>query len=111
MQTANTYQTPAAPISAAVAEPHIVTANTYFWRPAGTADGRRANEERRQTEVAAWLRSLGFEVVRSGDVVRGSRGEIAVEFYYRESTANVYKSFAVTRDGRRSNITLLRKLG
>lgn len=90
-------------------EPQILTANTYFWSPSGNASGRRANEERRQNEVAEFFQAIGMSVERSGDNVIGKAGAIEVVFHYSESCNNVYKSLSVTNGGKRSNIKLLRK--
>ena len=95
-------------------EPSILTANTYFWTAACNASSRRRNEERKQTEVANYLSALGFSVVRSGDNVTGTlltaKGEVRVVFHYSESCKNVYKSLSVTRGGKNSNITTIRKI-
>lgn len=86
--------------------PRILRANTYFWRPGGSAANRRSNEANRLSEVARWCERLGLEVERkSGEVIATSEdGEIEVYFSYTESCKNVYRHFQVTRFGRRSNI-------
>ena len=38
--------------------PMVVTANVYFWRPAGKADGRRSNEKRRQAEINGFCEAV-----------------------------------------------------
>lgn len=91
-------------------EPSILTANCYFWKPSFTAPGRRRNEERHQSEVAAWFKSIGMTVEVSGTTVYACVGEIIACFSYSESCKNCYKSLDITRVGKRSNITLLRKL-
>ena len=40
--------------------PDIITANTYFWTPGGSASSRRSNERRRTAEGIEWLESNGF---------------------------------------------------
>jgi hypothetical protein len=40
--------------------PAILTANTYFWNPAGSAQQRRNNETRRLLEVQDFLSAIGF---------------------------------------------------
>lgn len=35
--------------------PYVLTANTYFWRPAGNAAGRRYNEEKREREIESFM--------------------------------------------------------
>lgn len=62
--------------------PRIVTANTYFWTPAGNASGRRSNERRREAEIEDFA-SL-FDTVPT----------ITVEGSYRETCGNVYKSMS-----------------
>jgi len=80
--------------------PSILTANTYFWRPAGSASGRRANERRRHAEVAAFV-TAHETALQAADVT--------IDFDYSESCRNVYKHCRVTRNGRRSNIMAVRK--
>ncbi len=96
--------------STQTSEPRILSANTYFWASSGSASTRRRNEERHQAEVAAYFERLGMTITRSGDYVTGQNCSVRAVFYYRESCKNVYKSLSVTRDGKRSNITALRKL-
>jgi len=92
----------------------ILEANTYYWSPATHADGRRSRERRRVAEAERTLESLGFGVSSDSNSVTGvaefEGEEIEVVFSYSESCRNVYKSLQVYRDGRRSNITLLRKM-
>jgi hypothetical protein len=40
--------------------PDIVSANTYFWSPGGSASNRRSNERRRTQEGIDWLETNGF---------------------------------------------------
>ena len=94
----------------AVAEPPILGANTYFWSPATAASSRRRNEDRQQAAVASYLAQLGFQVERHGDAVIALKAEVEVIFSYQESCTNVYKSLSVTRNGKNSNITTLRKI-
>lgn len=99
-----------APAAGIPAEPAILTAGCFFWSPAGSASGRRRNEERRQAEVAVWLSSLGFNVERSGDSVCASGHGLEIRFSYSETCHNVYRRLEVTRAGRRSNIAAIRKV-
>jgi hypothetical protein len=80
--------------------PDILTANTYFWRPASTASGRRNNEARRNGEVASFIAANKAALDAAG---------IVIEFSYSESCHNVYKTCSITRNGKRSNITAVRK--
>lgn len=109
-----TAQTATLPLPASYAsditEPAILTANCYFWSPASVASCRRANESRRQGEVAAYLTELGLRVTRSGDDVTATGDGFTVHFHYSETCSNVYRRLQVTFDGRRSNVTALRKL-
>jgi hypothetical protein len=93
-----------------ISEPAILTANTYFWSPASSASSRRGNESRHLREVAEWFEGLGMTVTEHSGAVEGSVGEITARFSYSESCRNVYRSLSITRGGRRSNITALRKL-
>ncbi len=80
--------------------PSIMTANTYFWQPAGTASGRRSNEARRNAEVANFVESNKAALDAAG---------VVIDFSYSESCHNVYKTCSITRNGKRSNITAVRK--
>lgn len=91
-----------------VEEPSILTAKTYFWKPAESASGRRRNEERHLSEVALFFNAIGMSVERNGDKVTGVAGAIKAVFQYSESCKNVYKSLDITNNGKRSNIRLLR---
>lgn len=95
--------------STALTLPSILTANTYFWSPSGSADGRRRSEEKRQSEVASFFQSAGFTVTRSGDNVNAVGHNLDVDFHYSESCKIVYKSLSVYRNGKKSNITAIRK--
>lgn len=90
--------------------PSILTANTLYWNSASGASNRRRNESRRQEEVYDFFKALGFDVEYAGDHVRGELGGISFDFYYSESCQNVYKSFTVYRDGKKSNISQIKKL-
>lgn len=90
--------------------PSIFTANTYFWTPSSNASGRRRNEEKRQSEVAEFFKSIGFEVNHIGDKVIATHGDIEAVFEYRETCGHVYKSLCVTRNGKRSNVSAIKKL-
>jgi hypothetical protein len=69
--------------------PYIVTTNTYFWTPQGSASGRRSAEKRRNAELEQF--SDQFEKVPT----------VYVDGSYSESCKNVYKSvvYKVRRDG------------
>lgn len=76
-----------------------------------TSSNRHRNEERRTDEVANFLTSLGFELTKNDtNNVIGELNGLEVHFHYSESCKNVYKSLAIYRNGRKSNITALRKL-
>jgi hypothetical protein len=80
-----------------VCAPAIVTANTYFWTPAGNASGRRSNEDRRMKEIEDF--GNAFSTVPT----------IRVSGEYRETCKNVYKSmsYEVLKNGewKSTNIT------
>lgn len=80
--------------------PSIMTANTYFWSPASNASSRRRNEVRHEAEVAEFVRANADALAAAG---------IEIEFDYSESCRNVYKHCTITRNGKRSNITAVRK--
>jgi len=98
-----------------ILEPAILTASTFYWKPATSASSRRSNEVKNLNKVEEYLRSLGFETSIEGDYVNGTLvhltlGNIKVLFHYSESCKNVYKTLSITRDGKNSNIKLLRKI-
>lgn len=80
--------------------PAIMTANTYYWSPASHASCRRSNEARRNGEVAAFIEANAEALGAAG---------IEIDFSYSESCNNVYKTCHITRNGKRSNITAVRK--
>ncbi len=80
--------------------PEILTANTYFWRPSGSASGRRSNEAQRNGEVKSFIEANREALDAAG---------IEINFSYSETCQNVYKRCQITRNGRRSNITAVRK--
>lgn len=90
-----------------ISVPKVLTSNTFYWTPGGSAFSRRSNEQRHLAEVDTFLHSLGFTDDGQGAYVKG---DIAVLFSYRESCHHVYKHLRVWKDGRRSNITTLYKL-
>lgn len=94
----------------AINEPSILTANTYFWNSASNASSRRRNEERNLSTVENFLKSIGLQVTADSSKVIASSDNLEVRFYYSESCKNVYKSLEVYKNGKRSNITQLRKL-
>lgn len=83
-----------------VSLPEILTANTYFWRPGSNASSRRSNEQRRAAEVQRFLDQHADALAAAG---------VEVSFSYSESCNNVYKRVEVTRNGKRSNITAVKK--
>jgi hypothetical protein len=89
--------------------PQILTANTYFWKPSTSASGRRSNENRRLSEVADFFKQLGFDVEMPDRVV-ANKAELRVIFTYSETCNNVYKTLAVYKNGKVSNITAIKKL-
>lgn len=99
-----------AQVPATLTLPSILTANTYFWSPSGSADARRRSEENKQSTVASFFQAAGFTVTRSGDNVNATGHGLSVAFHYSESCKIVYKSLEVYHDnGKKSNITAIRK--
>ena len=93
------------------AEPAILASNTYFWTPARSADQRRRNEVRNTDKVANYLSAIGFTITDQAErYVTAVKDEVNVTFYYEETCSNVYKSLSVTRAGKVSNITAIRKI-
>lgn len=80
--------------------PEIMTANTYYWRPGYHASERRSNEQRNIAVVEAFLAANAEKLAAAG---------IVINFSYSESCNNVYKRCEITRNGKRSNITAVRK--
>lgn len=84
----------------AIVLPEILTANTFYWRPGSSASSRRANEARRHAEVQRFLDAHADALVAAG---------VTVEFSYSESCNNVYKRVEIYRNGKKSNITAVKK--
>ena len=103
-------------MSAQISEPTILTEKTFFYHPAFNASGRRRSENKQHSIVKRYFEDLGFKVTRSDGEYTGAGiqhvkfGKVEVLFYYTETCKNVYKTLSVTRDGKASNITLLRKI-
>lgn len=96
---------------AAITIPSILTANCYFWTPGQRSHERIYNEKRHQDTVAEFFESIDFEVERlSPQTMNAKKDGIEVQFHYYESTRNVYKSFTVYRDGKKSNISVIKKI-
>lgn len=80
--------------------PDIMTANCYFWKPSGSASGRRANEKRHCADVQKFIDEYKDVLDAAG---------IEIEFSYSESAKKVYKRCTITKHGRRSNITVVKR--
>jgi len=92
-------------------EPAILTANTYFFKPAHSAQARRKSEQKIIAEVTNYLEVNNFKIVEKTDAkVAAYKEKVEVVFYYNETANNVYKAFQVYKEGKRSNITTVRKL-
>lgn len=91
-------------------EPKILTANTYFWTPCMAASARRANEERKNSEVAEYFESIGMTVTNYPNHVYATLGEITALFQYQETCSCVKKTLCVTVAGNMSNVSAIRKL-
>lgn len=87
--------------------PAIITANTFFWKPAMKASQRRSNEERRLQEVASFFEQNGFDISFEDNKVFGRKGNIEITFFYKESTQKVYKNVEVFVDGSKRDIRKL----
>lgn len=76
--------------------PSIVTANTYFWSPNGSASSRRSNEERRNNEINDFCAFCNTHVPN-----------ILVNGNYSESCHHVYKNMTYTLipENRQTNLT------
>ncbi len=72
--------------------PEIVTANTWNWTPCHSASGRRSAERRREKEFEWFVSQLP------------EMDNIVISWEYRETCHNVYKTFSVMRNGKKSNI-------
>lgn len=90
--------------------PTILTANTFFWTPSASANGRRSNEQKRQDEVKAFFEYIGLETEVNGDSVTGKNAEIEATFTYSESCKNVYKNLTIYKNGKKPNISAIKKL-
>ena len=90
-------------------EPSILSRNIYNWKPSSNASTRRAAEIRTLDQVSSYFKEIGLEVKTDGDSVSGEAVGLSVVFTYRQSCKNVYKSLSVYSNGKKSNITALRK--
>ena len=98
-------------ITTTIAEPAILSANTFYWNSADTSAARRSNEERNTSKVASYLESIGFIITdRDTSNITAVCGNVEVKFHYSETCNNVYKSLYVQKDGKKSNITTIRKI-
>lgn len=80
--------------------PEILTANTYFWRPASSAYGRRANEKRREREIKAFmidnvdeakiqLSDMFSEYLQKGETI--SVDWLGAYFFYRKHKFHLWR--------------------
>jgi hypothetical protein len=90
--------------------PAILTANTYFWKPAASATARRRSEEQKKAMVATFFQAIGMDVKTLEDRVIAEKEDLMVIFHYSESCKNIYKSLTVKRGDKNSNITAIRKI-
>ena len=91
-------------------EPAILTANTYFWTPKGNASARRRSEDSNLETVGKFFREIGLKTEINGNTVTGESEKLIARFKYSESCKNVYKNLLIEKNGKRSNITALRKM-
>lgn len=95
--------------------PYILTANTFRWSPSQHASGRRHNEKKRIQEVSEFLLLYGFSVsIFETEIIAIGHG-LRVDFNYRETCNNVYKSLSVHKvlpdfSLKKTNITALKKV-
>lgn len=92
--------------------PYIFTVNTYFWKPSCNSRERRANELRRYSEAKSYFESWGFKYNGNTRMyeLQNASNFIEVEFHYSESCNNIYKSLKIFKNGKKSNITTLKRL-
>jgi len=97
-------------------EPSILTEHVFYYKPESSALSRRRIERIMLQTVEDFLKSLGFEIVTTipqgrlhGILIR-DKETIRVFFQYYQTCKNVYKSFQVYVDDKKSNISALRKL-
>ena len=94
-------------------EPAILRANLKFTKPGFTPYQRRSNEKQKIHQVAKYLNWLGFGMIVGANNIYATHPitEIKVSFGYIETESYVQKTFSVTtKDGKKSNITTLRKM-
>lgn len=96
--------------------PTILEANTYFWKTKGqNANTRIRTEKRYLNEVSDFLEKIGFDITeKSANTIKATKntlkGLVEVEFYIKLSCLNFYKTFSVTINGRKSNITTIKSM-
>lgn len=94
-----------------ISEPAILSSNVYFWSPGASQSQRARSAEKKVNEVSSYLEYLGFIISEKDcNSMTAINGNVEVRFYYHESSQNVYKSLAVFKNGKKSNITTIRKI-
>lgn len=98
-------------VSEALAIPEVLTAKTYFWNPGNSANQRRQNEETQAVAVYDFVLAIGFELNDSGLWERHYQNQvITIEFDYAETVNNVYRTLKIWRDGKKSNMSIIKKI-
>lgn len=91
--------------------PEVLTAKTWFWNPGNSVNQRRENEEKYAVAVYDFVLAIGFELNDSGLWERHYQNQaITIEFDYAETANNVYRTLRIWRDGKKSNMSIIKKI-
>jgi len=95
--------------------PEFLTKNYLYSYPGLREEYRKTNVEKMQQTVEYFFISLGFKLKKANEFeVKGHRHynneKIEFKFSYYEMERSVHKYFSVTRNGRRSNRTIIEKI-
>ena len=94
--------------------PWLLSKNMFFSKPGMNTAKREERTRYRISIVAEFFKKIGFNVKYDLYNVHANRvfhGEvIKVHFYYQESAANFYKKLNTTRDGKTSDIRIIKKI-
>lgn len=93
--------------------PKCLTTNYYFFHPASYSYKRRDNEERIIGEAEDFFKKVGFNVTESEHsgftaTTTFMEENVKVIFDYRESCRNIYKTFKVFKNGKKSNVRTIK---
>ncbi len=97
--------------------PRFLAKNTFYWESGTTSARRSFNEKLVLQEAISFFEAIGFKLKLVFIDVKSIKGErqfdnqkIEIVFSYYESAQNVYKTFKIYRDGKKTNIRIIKKM-